>query len=202
MGFFDWLSLGLDWCPYIGEVKAVLELFTGKDLITKEDLDSFDKVTCAISIIHVAGWLVKIPKISKAAKYTKKFEKFFTLVAKANKANDYVDKFYTIRLLMEESGCDTSNKKLDLDPTKLPGFDKMPESFKAKVLEAYIQSKNPPQSQNELQRPRPMEKSVGQLADEVIRGIWGNGEDRKRRLEEAGYNYQEVQNEVNRRLKK
>ena len=32
MGFFDWLSWGLDWCPVIGEAKAVLELFTGKDL--------------------------------------------------------------------------------------------------------------------------------------------------------------------------
>ena len=64
-------------------------------------------------------------------------------------------------------------------------------------MEAYNQSKNPAKSQNV-----PMKKSTGQLADEVIRGIWGNGEDRKRRLEEAGYNYQEVQNEVNRRLKK
>lgn len=199
MGFFDWLSWGLDWCPVIGEAKAVLELFTGKDLITKEDLDAFDRATCAISIFPVAGWLMKIPKFSKAVKYTKKFEKFFILVEKANKANDYVDKFNAVRLLMEDSGCDTSNKKLDLDldPTKLPSFYKMPESLRAKILEAYNQSKNPAKSKNV-----PMKKTTGQLADEVIRGIWGNGEDRKRRLEEAGYNYQEVQNEVNRRLKK
>ena len=40
-------------------------------------------------------------------------------------------------------------------------------------------------------------KSVDEIAREVINGQWGNGEDRKRRLEEAGYNYQEVQNKVN-----
>lgn len=40
-------------------------------------------------------------------------------------------------------------------------------------------------------------KSVDEIAREVIGGQWGNGEDRKRRLEENGYNYQEVQNKVN-----
>jgi len=40
-------------------------------------------------------------------------------------------------------------------------------------------------------------KSVDEIAKEVISGQWGNGEDRKRRLEENGYNYQEVQNKVN-----
>lgn len=44
---------------------------------------------------------------------------------------------------------------------------------------------------------RPVKKSVDEIAREVIDGHWGNGEDRKRRLEEAGYNYQEVQNKVN-----
>ena len=39
MGFFDWLSWGLDIVPGIGEAKAILELFTGKDLITQEDLE-------------------------------------------------------------------------------------------------------------------------------------------------------------------
>lgn len=31
------------------------------------------------------------------------------------------------------------------------------------------------------------------LAREVIRGDWGNGEERRRRLTDAGYNYDEVQ---------
>ena len=41
------------------------------------------------------------------------------------------------------------------------------------------------------------EKTVEELAQEVIAGKWGNGEERKERLEKAGYNYNEVQNRVN-----
>ena len=44
-------------------------------------------------------------------------------------------------------------------------------------------------------------KSVTEVAKEVIAGKWGNGADRKNRLEAAGYNYNEVQNEVNRLMK-
>lgn len=42
------------------------------------------------------------------------------------------------------------------------------------------------------------QKPVSEIAREVLRGEWGNGSDRKKRLEQAGYNYQAVQNEVNR----
>lgn len=44
-------------------------------------------------------------------------------------------------------------------------------------------------------------KTVHDLALEVIDKKWGNGEERKRRLTEAGYNYEEIQAEVNRILK-
>lgn len=40
-------------------------------------------------------------------------------------------------------------------------------------------------------------KSIDEIANEVIAGAWGNGEDRKNRLEAAGYNYSEVQAKVN-----
>lgn len=41
------------------------------------------------------------------------------------------------------------------------------------------------------------EKTIDQLAHEVIEGKWGNGAERKQRLEAAGYNYYLVQNRVN-----
>ena len=44
------------------------------------------------------------------------------------------------------------------------------------------------------------EKTVTELAREVIAGVWGNGATRKRRLTEAGYDYAAVQAEVNRLL--
>lgn len=40
-------------------------------------------------------------------------------------------------------------------------------------------------------------KSVDEVAREVIRGEWGNGSDRRQRLEAAGYDYDAVQNHVN-----
>ena len=40
-------------------------------------------------------------------------------------------------------------------------------------------------------------KSVQAVAIEVLQGKWGNGADRKKKLEEAGYDYAEVQREVN-----
>lgn len=40
-------------------------------------------------------------------------------------------------------------------------------------------------------------KSIDELAQEVIQGKWGNGEERKQRLTAAGYDYSAVQNEVN-----
>ena len=47
-----------------------------------------------------------------------------------------------------------------------------------------------------------LEKSgVEAIAREVIAGKWGNGSDRKKRLEAAGYNYATVQAAVNRLLK-
>lgn len=45
-------------------------------------------------------------------------------------------------------------------------------------------------------------KSIDEIAKEVIRGRWGNGAERKQKLEAAGYNYREVQNRVNELLRK
>ena len=44
-------------------------------------------------------------------------------------------------------------------------------------------------------------KTVTEIAKEVIQGKWGNGDERKRRLTAAGYDYAEVQKEVNRLLR-
>lgn len=51
------------------------------------------------------------------------------------------------------------------------------------------------------QKPASPSKSIDTIAREVIRGGWGNGQDRKNRITVAGYNYQEVQKRVNELLK-
>ena len=46
--------------------------------------------------------------------------------------------------------------------------------------------------------PKEEPKTITQVAREVLKGKWGNGSDRKKRLTEAGYDYEAVQKEVNR----
>ena len=56
---------------------------------------------------------------------------------------------------------------------------------------------------NEILAPAPAptpSKSVDDLAKEVIRGDWGNGQERKNRLTAAGYDYSTVQARVNEML--
>lgn len=49
-------------------------------------------------------------------------------------------------------------------------------------------------------KPEQPKKSLNEIAGEVINGKWGNGNDRKNRLEQAGYDYESVQAIVNARL--
>lgn len=51
-------------------------------------------------------------------------------------------------------------------------------------------------------KPTPPTKPAAEIVDEIFRGEWGDGADRKRRLEAAGYNYSQVQEAVNRRVQK
>lgn len=44
-------------------------------------------------------------------------------------------------------------------------------------------------------------KTVDELAKEVLSGLWGNGDDRKNNLTNAGYDYNAVQNKVNELVK-
>lgn len=52
-------------------------------------------------------------------------------------------------------------------------------------------------SENSKPSPTPAKKSVDEIAKEVIAGKWGNGDDRKKRLTAAGYNYSTIQARVN-----
>lgn len=70
------------------------------------------------------------------------------------------------------------------DPLDLDEF-----AFDAAKWDAYAGKKT--------EQANPAKKSVDVIAQEVVDGKWGNGNDRKKRLTNAGYNYDEVQNKVN-----
>lgn len=52
-----------------------------------------------------------------------------------------------------------------------------------------------------LTRLEEQKKTVSQLAQEVLDGKWGNGQERKEKLTQAGYDYNAVQTEVNKLAK-
>lgn len=67
-----------------------------------------------------------------------------------------------------------------------------PEAIKKAGLNGFTKSAETPESP---------EKSVEELAKEVLENKWGTGADRKARLTAAGYDYEAVQNAVNELLK-
>lgn len=50
--------------------------------------------------------------------------------------------------------------------------------------------------------PQPDENEKGDIVDQVLRGEWGTGQDRRLRLQKAGYSPNEVQKELVRRANK
>ena len=69
-----------------------------------------------------------------------------------------------------------------------------------KVNGRYIRGYGVPKYDTEVKTTT--KKSVTTIAREVLAGKWGNGTERKTRLEKAGYNYAEVQAKVNELAKK
>lgn len=67
-------------------------------------------------------------------------------------------------------------------------------------IRGYARPRYSTSSGNQSVQPSKPNKDVTTIAREVIAGKWGNGDDRKNRLQSAGYDFNAVQNEVNRIL--
>jgi CHAP domain./Cpl-7 lysozyme C-terminal domain. len=68
----------------------------------------------------------------------------------------------------------------------------------ARYIRGYGVPKYQPSIEPKPQEPLPIQSMTAkEIAKEVIDGKWGNGDDRKKKLTDAGYNYAEVQTWVN-----
>lgn len=76
--------------------------------------------------------------------------------------------------------------------SKKENADNMAAKLKAAGFDTYITTEK-----GEAVTNSPAKKSVEEIAREVIAGKWGNGEERKKRLIAAGYDYATVQAKVN-----
>lgn len=78
-------------------------------------------------------------------------------------------------------------------------YDNEVKRRKISVNGRYIRGFIVPQYDKEVKQPK--KKSITVIAKEVISGKWGNGQERKEKLEKAGYDYKKVQAKVNSLLK-
>lgn len=102
----------------------------------------------------------------------------------------------TMQKHVKEAGYDSFIVKIDeLYKVQLGAFKykenatKFVSELKYAGFMAYVVTANDPK------------KSVDEIAKEVIKGLWGSGEERKKALTDAGYDYAAVQKKVNELLK-
>ena len=76
--------------------------------------------------------------------------------------------------------------------------DNMLVKIKAAGFDAFITTQAGQPVAGKKETPK---KSVTEIAKEVIAGKWGNGNDRKKKITAAGYDYSAVQNKVNELMK-
>lgn len=109
--------------------------------------------------------------------------KFSFIASEVNKKldKDYKENLYRVRKSFNDKKSQKGAFK-SIDNAK-----KCADRYKLKVFD---------EGGNEIY-PRKNFKSIDTLAREVIRGDWGNGNERKKRLTEAGYDYYAVQRRVN-----
>ena len=88
---------------------------------------------------------------------------------------------------------DDGNKPIELVKVDLPNTC---IKAKGKVLNGLIRRRKAEADlMGDCRRP------IDIVADEVIRNMWGNGDNRKKKLTDAGYDYRTIQDAVNEKLK-
>ena len=86
--FQEAVSFGLDISPY-GTAKGIIEGLSGKDIITQEDLNLFDRTMCFVGAIPLIGPLAK--GTSKTAKFIRRTAKAAKWVDEVNDLRNGVD---------------------------------------------------------------------------------------------------------------
>ena len=107
-----------------------------------------------------------------------------------------MSKFFTLRDNADDIAVYQSNKDAIADAI----VDGIVEGFGLKASSSGSSTSTSTSKPSSGSSSSNSKKSISQVAKEVINGEWGNGDARKKKLEAAGYNYDEVQKEVNKQL--
>lgn len=101
---------------------------------------------------------------------------------------------YAPALLVETFFCDN---KADCNLYKKVGYKGIAKAIADGITKKTIKQK----VKDKVTKKNSIGKSNEEVAKEVVLGKWGNGEERKKRLKKAGYNYKAVQKIVNKLVK-
>lgn len=129
-------------------------------------------------------WLMDDSNLQKLAqREAEVIAKWFGISKKEESANAAVAVLYRVQV-----GAYSNKAKAEkmLAKVKAAGFD-------AFIVMAEVAAAPEPE--------KPVAKSVDEIAQEVLKGKWGNGTERKERLTAAGYDYATIQKRVNELLK-
>ena len=171
--------------PIYMDVEDKVQKALGKDLLT-------DIVITFCDTLEKAGYYVGIyssASFFRTYMHESKLERFDKWIAQWTKSCTYKGE-YGMWQFGGETNKIRSNKIAGVTCDQNYAYNDYPKIIKEKGLNGYNKNTNVKPS-----------KTVKELAQEVIDGKWGNGEDRKTKLTKAGYDYKSVQAEVNKLLK-
>ena len=170
--------------PIYMDVEDKVQKALGKDLLT-------DIVITFCDTLEKAGYYVGIyssASFFRTYMHESKLERFDKWIAQWTKSCTYKGE-YGMWQFGGETNKIRSNKIAGVTCDQNYAYNDYPKIIKEKRLNGY--------NKNIIVKPS---KTVKELAQEVIDGKWGNGEDRKTKLTKAGYDYKSVQAEVNKLL--
>lgn len=137
---------------------------------------------------------------SKAKKYAKKITENIADLGFVNRGVKVRSDLYVLRhtkapaLLVETFFCDN---RADCNTYKKVTYKGIAKAIADGITTKTIKQK----VKDTVTKNNSIGKSNKVIAAEVVNGKWGNGEERKKRLKEAGYNYSAIQKIVNELLK-
>ena len=174
--------------PIYMDVEDKVQSALGKDLLT-------DIVIAFCDTLEKAGYYVGIySSASFFATYMheSKLERFDKWIAQWSKSCTYKGNYG-----MWQFGGETNNLRSTIVADVVCDQDYCYKDYPAIIKSAGLNGFEQKEGINTpLPEIKPL-KSVLEVAQEVIDGKWGDGEERKKRLSDAGYDYESVRAEVN-----
>ena len=177
--------------PVYLDVEDKSQAKLGKDLLTsiiKTYCDALEQAGYYVGIYSTYAYLNSYTHIDELAKYDKWIAQW------SKKCTCKID--YGMWQFGGETNMIRSNKIAGVTCDQDYCYKDYPSIIKSAGFNGFEKHGNTNTNVTEI-KPA---KTATELAREVIDGKWGNGEDRKERLTDAGYDYKSVQAEVNRLL--